>query len=279
MYTTKTIFLIFLLMMTTNIWAQKKEKVKGSKIVVTEINELDVFETIEIDEKLEIHLLPSEVPKIEIEADENLQEIFQYEVTNKTFKLRTNKKISSAKKILIRLHYTDALKRINVKGQVTFKALADITLPELEIHVSTNAKMFANVKVPNFKLVMDEKSKMELNLTATDANINLNKNSELKALIYAKHFKADLYQKAIAIIEGDVENFITRIDNSVEFIGKKLTAKNISVKIDNFARCSLLAKEQINIEASGRSEISIFGEPKIILDKFTDDAVIRKKSK
>ncbi len=271
------ILMISLLFAESSI-AQNKEKVKGSKVVETKTYELEEFESIEVDENLEITLVPSKQPKLEIEADNNLQEVFQFEVTAKTFKLRTNKKISSAKKIVIKLYYTENLKSIIAKDEVTFLALEDIKLASLDININGKATIFANVKVEEFKLIMDYKAKMDLNLTAKNAEIDLNKNAELKALIYAKNLKIDMYQKALGIVEGDVENLIFRIDNSVDFRGKKLTSNKISLKIDNMAKCSLLAKEQINIEASGRSTIAVYGNPKIILDKFTDDAILMKKS-
>ena len=274
----KIITIIFCLLQSQHSLAQKKEKVKGSKILVTKTYELEAFNTIEIDEKLEINLIPALTPRLEIEADDNLFDVFQHEVTAKVFKLRTNKNIASAKKVVINLYYTNTLKQIFAKEEVVIKAINEINLPELQIIINGKAKVMANVKVENFRLVMDYKSKMELNLTTQNAEIDLNKNAELKALIYAKHLKVDMYQKATGLVEGDVENLIFRIDNSVEFTGKKLTANNISLKIDNLAKCSLFAKEQINIEAAGRSETAIYGNPSIIIDKFTDDAVLLKKS-
>lgn len=271
--------ILFLIGSNTLMQAQKKEKIKGSKIVTTEIKELDNFEAIEVDEKLEITLVPGNNPQLEIEADDNLQEIFQFEIVNKTLRIRTNKEASGAKKVAIRIQYTPEFKLLIAKGQVTFKALAEITVPELTVKTSTNAKVFMNAKVDQFTLVMEEKSMMELNLKATETILELNKNATLQALIYSKNMKADFYQKANAVLEGDLENLNLRLDNSVEFTGKKLTSKNIYLKTDNVVNCSVMALEKLSLEVAGRSEVSIYGNPAIEIIKFGDDAVLRKKSK
>ena len=273
------IFMLFLFGGITLVQAQKKEKIKGSKIVTTEIKELENFEAIEVDEKLEITLVPGDKPQLEIEADDNLQEIFQFEIVNKTLRIRTNKEASGAKKVAIRIQYTPEFKLLIAKGQVTFKALAEITVPELTVKTSTNAKVFMNAKVDQFTLVMEEKSMMELNLKASETLLELNKNATLQALIYSKNMKADFYQKANAVLEGDLENLNLRLDNSVEFTGKKLTSKNIYLKTDNVVNCSVMALEKLSLEVVGRSEVSIYGNPAIEIIKFGDDAVLRKKSK
>lgn len=271
--------MLFLFGCNTLVQAQKKEKIKGSKIVTTEIKELENFEAIEVDEKLEITLVPGDKPQLEIEADDNLQEIFQFEIVNKTLRIRTNKEASGAKKVAVRIQYTPEFKLLIAKGQVTFKALAEITVPELTVKTSTNAKVFMNAKVDQFTLVMEEKSMMELNLKATETILELNKNATLQALIYSKNMKADFYQKANAVLEGDLETLNLRLDNSVEFTGKKLTSKNIFLKTDNVVKCSVMAIEKLSLEVAGRSEVSIYGNPAIEIIKFGDDAVLRKKSK
>lgn len=273
------ILMLFLFGGITLVQAQKKEKIKGSKIVTTEIKELENFEAIEVDEKLEITLVPGDKPQLEIEADDNLQEIFQFEIVNKILRIRTNKEASGAKKVAIRIQYTPEFKLLIAKGQVTFKALAEITVPELTVKTSTNAKVFMNAKVDQFTLVMEEKSMMELNLKASETLLELNKNATLQALIYSKNMKADFYQKANAVLEGDLETLNLRLDNSVEFTGKKLTSKNIFLKTDNVVKCSVMAIEKLSLEVAGRSEVSIYGNPAVEIIKFSDDAVLRKKSK
>ena len=48
--------LFLLLLVTTLTFAQKREKVKGSKIVTTSIKETGNFDAIEVDDNLEVYL-------------------------------------------------------------------------------------------------------------------------------------------------------------------------------------------------------------------------------
>jgi hypothetical protein len=70
----KSIVLIALLFVTSLAFSQKKEKVKGSKIVTTEIKKIENFESIEVDDNLEVFLIKGKECGLEIESDDNLHD-------------------------------------------------------------------------------------------------------------------------------------------------------------------------------------------------------------
>ena len=74
-------FLLVALLVTTFSLAQKKEKIKGSKIVTVAIKELKSFENIEVGDNFEVLLVKGDKPSLEIEADDNLHDIINFEVT------------------------------------------------------------------------------------------------------------------------------------------------------------------------------------------------------
>ena len=85
---TKKIALLFtFLFLTTIAVAQKKEKIKGSKIVTVWVKEIPSFENIEINDNFEVFLVKSDKPSLEIEADDNLHEIINYEVAGETLRV------------------------------------------------------------------------------------------------------------------------------------------------------------------------------------------------
>jgi hypothetical protein len=126
--------------------------------------------------------------------------------------------------------------------------------------------------------MQNDKSKTELNLKAENATIELSKNSHLKALIAATQLKLDLYQKATAVVEGDVAELKLRMDNNSEFTGMNLIAKTAELVAEGNSTTSINVVANATIEASGKSEIQFYGDAKIELKKFTENTVIMKKA-
>jgi hypothetical protein len=274
----KKIVLVFtaILFLTTT-YAQKKEKIKGSKIVTVEKKEIGDFDTLEVEDNIEIFLVKGEKCGIEIEADDNLHDIISISLNGTTLKLSTLRNVSSAKKFTIRITYDSKFKLLTSKNESIINALAELDLTEVTFKSLDYSKLFLNARVKNFTLKQDDKSKAELNLKSENAVVELSKNAHLKALINALNLKCDLYQKSDAEIEGDVMETKLRLDNNTEFIGKKLMVKNMDLITELYANCTINVNTNLSISAAGDSEIQIYGDQKIDLKKFADNAKLIKK--
>lgn len=86
-----------------------------------------------------------------------------------------------------------------------------------------------------------------------------------------------MYQKAEGIIEGDAVDFKLRLDNNSEVDAKKLTAQHVTLAMEGYTRTSVNAINTISIEASGKAEIQLFGDQKIEMKRFVDNATLYKK--
>jgi Putative auto-transporter adhesin, head GIN domain len=275
----KITFLMLLVMLSTTIFSQKKEKIKGSKIVTIEKLELKDFNNLEIEDDLEVFLIKGDKNSIEIEADDNLHTSINHEVNGTNLRLNTNKEISGAKKVEIRLTYTDALNLITIRQEAKVNIITEMALKNITIKTFDYSKTFMNVNSPNFTLLANDKSKVELNLKSEDAFIEMSKNGAIKALIASNKLKIDMYQKSSAVIEGDVNEMKLRLDNNAEYTGKNLNTKQLDLIADGSTNCSLQSSKNVTITATGKTEISIYGEPKIELKKFTGEVTLYKKSK
>ena len=272
-----TISLFILLLVTTFAFSQKKEKVKGSKIVTTEIKKIESFEAIEVLDNIEVFLVKGTECGLEIEADDNLHDAIDIVLNGTTLKLSTLKNAFGFKKLSIRITYSDSFNSVITRNDASVTALSDIELENITFKSYDDSKLFINSKSKNFTLIMDDKSKIELNSKSEKSTITLSKNAKLKALISSKELTFDLYQKATAEIEGDVENLKLRLDNNTSFIGKKLSSKNAEVISEAYTNASLMVNGNLSIEASGKSEIEVYGDQKIDLKRFVESAVLRKK--
>ena len=269
--------LILLLFTTIVAVAQKKEKIKGSKIVTIEQKEIGNFETIEISDNIEVYLEKGEKSELKIEADDNLHDIIKIDLTANTLRINTSKTAVNYKKLIVRVTYTNVLKTITSKDEAIINAIQEIQLNEITFQSFDDSKLFLNVNTKDFKLQSDHNSKVELHLKAEKALVELSKNSNLKALITATDFKCDMYQKTIAILEGDVTNASIRLDNNSKFTGNNLSITNAQLVAETYSNCSINVNTSIIIEASGNSEIQLYGEQKIEIKQFSDNAILSKK--
>lgn len=273
----KHTLLIVLFLATSLLSAQSKEKIKGSKIVTVEQKEIGEFDNVEISDNLEVFIIKGDKCGIEIEADDNLHDAIDINLHGNLLQISASKEISGAKKFSVRITYTDDFKMLTARNHTNITALADITLNNFTFKAFDNAKIFANVKSKAFTLMADDKTKSELNVTAEQTTIELSKNAQLKALISSSAIKFDMYQKSTAVVEGDVIDLRLRLDNNANFTGKNLTAKNANLMVEGYTACSILCNTWMAIEASGKAEISIYGDQKIELRKFLDSATLIKK--
>ena len=86
-----------------------------------------------------------------------------------------------------------------------------------------------------------------------------------------------MYDKSSADVEGDVNNLILRLDQNSKFTGKNLTAVNANIVAEGYSSSSIRITTKVKVEASSKSEIEFYGEPKFDIIKFTDSARLSRK--
>lgn len=269
--------LIILLLSTTLVFSQKAEKIKGSKVVTSSIQQVKPFTMIEVEDNIEIYLEKGTKSEIKIEADDNLHDVISLKVENNILIISTSKVIQGFKKLSVKVTYTNDLNLITTKDESIITAIQEIILDTITFKSLDKSKLFLNVNTGNFNLLADDKSKIELNLKSETSFVELSKNSTLKALINSAELKCDLYQKSSAIIEGDSDNSIIRIDNLAELNASKFNSKTSDLTIEGKASCSLLVENNFTLDANDNTEINVYGNPKIEIRKFSGEAKLLKK--
>jgi hypothetical protein len=273
----KTILLVALIFVTTLTYSQKKEKVKGSKIVTTEVKKIENFSSLEVADNLEVFLVKGNECGLEIEADDNLHDAIDATISGSTLRLTTLKSISGYKKLSIRVTYTSDFKQVVSRNEASISAIAEVELDAITFKSYDYSKLFLSSKSKNFSLYMDDKSKGEVNTKGENTIINLSKNASLKAQVTSTNMTLDLYQKSEAVLTGDVEQMKVRLDNNASLEAKALAVKNADLTCEAYSTVTLLVKGALSIDASGKSEIQLYGDQKIDMKRFVDSAVLTKK--
>ena len=273
----KIAFLVMAVFISTLAFSQKKEKVKGSKIVTIVQKEVQPFTAIEVQDDLEIFLIKGDKNGVELEADDNLHDAIDLKYNGGTLILTSVKDITGFKKFTIRVTYTDELKSVEAKNKAKIQGPEEINLEEVTFKSFDNSKMFLNVNAKALTIIGNDKSEIQLNAKSESINSELSKNSDMKALISSTEMKFDMYQKSKATIEGDVIDLKLRLDNNTNLIGKNLNAKNCELIAEGYSNATIMAETSLSLDASGSSEVYLYGEPKIELKKFTDTSTLYKK--
>lgn len=271
---------IFLLILSTTLTlAQKKDKIKGSRIVTIENKEIGNFEALEVEDNIEVNLERGEKNNIKIEADDNLHDIISFDLKDNTLRIYTTKEAVNYKKLIVRVTYNSDLTLVTSKNEAIINALEEIQLDEITFKTSDYSKLFLNVNTKKFILQADDKSKTELNLRSDNTTIQLSKNASLKSLLTTFDLKVDMYQKSNATLEGNATKAIIRLDNNSNLTGNKLIVKDAEIITESYTNCSLFVETNVIIDAAGKSEIHLFGSPKIEMRQFSEEAKLLKKMK
>ena len=274
----RTHVFLLILLVSSLAFGQKKEKIKGSRNVTTEQKDIGEFENIEVEDNIDLFLEKGDNTALEIDADDNTHDAIVISLSNGTLRLSTSKDVTSTKKFSVKVTYTNNFKMLIAKDETNSTALTDMMLDNLTFKTSGGARVYATVKAKIFTLMTNDKSKIELNVTAENTIMELSKTSQVRALVASPKLKLDMYQKAIATIEGDVNDLRMRLDGNTNLTGKNLTAKNADIIAEGNANLSIIVTGIAGIEASGKSEIDLHGDQqKIEIRKFIDNASIRKR--
>jgi hypothetical protein len=271
--------ILFFLATTTIALGQNKERLKGSKIVVEKPKEIDEFTSLEVEDNLTVFLEKGTKNEIQIEADDNLHDNISFDLKEKTLRIYTPKEASGFKKLIIRIKYTNDLKKVVAKNAAIINAIEAIQLEDITFSALDFAKLYLNVTSKNFTLVADDKTKTELNLKAEKATFQFSKNAQIKGLLSTVDLVFDLYQKSEATIEGDAVTATIRLDNNAVFMGNKFNLKNADVTTESYSTATVLSETKLTIDASDNSKIFLLGTPKIEVRQFIGEAQFLKKLK
>lgn len=277
----KLLSVVLITLFSTNTIAQGK--IKGNKNVTTIQTEVNAFNKIIVDEKFTINFMKDDIASVEIKTDENLHDVIKFNVTDSVLNFKTTKRITSKKKLEITVRYTNVLREIELNDNAELNSVNIIDNVGILLKINDGARANLNLKNYTFKLINNNdaklkfSSKSKLNIESKLVDLELNESSKTEALITCDSLHVNMYQRANAKIEGDVVYMKANIINSTNFTGKNLNVMNCNVITEDSSNLSIQATDELEIEASGTSDVSIYGDPKITITKFEDSAKLHKR--
>lgn len=260
-----------------------QDKIKGNKNVTTIETEVNSFNKIIVGEKFTISFKKDDTASVEIKTDENLHEVIQFSVTDSVLKFKTTKRITSKKEMEIIVRYTEVLKEIELKDNAELNSVNTIDNLGLSLKINDNARANLNIKNYSFKLINNNDSKLKLssksrlNIESKLVDLELNESSKTEALITCDSLQVNMYQRSNAKIEGDVLYMKANTINSSNLTGKNLSVMNCDVITEDSSDFEIQVEDNLILESSGTSQMYIYGDPKITINKFSESAKLHKK--
>lgn len=95
----KIILMLILAICVSNVFAQKKEKLKGNKIVTDVFNTLEGFNAVDIGDNLKVTISQAGNNGYHLMADENLVSDINFQVIDSVLKIYTTSNIVSKKNL------------------------------------------------------------------------------------------------------------------------------------------------------------------------------------
>lgn len=271
------LLLAVVILCNTLVYGQKKERIKGDRNVTSRETPINSFNKIVVGENFNVDIIVGSQASVFVETDDNLHDIIKFNVADSTLSFQTSKKITSSKKLNIKVVYTNTLKHIETIEGGEISSLTSINLDNVELKNSGTSRVFLNIKSKNLKLTASNRTRVKLNLTSSLANIVLSENSKLDMLINADSLQLDSYQQSDAKIRGGLQKLNIRADNSSNIVGKELTTKTCDILCEGSSDVAVQVTDSLFIDLSGSGEVYLYANPKITINKFADTAKLHKK--
>ena len=273
-----TISLSFIFLFIFSSEAQNPSKVKGNKNITIEQTTLNAFHTIVVDEDFEIEIIQKDTPTVIIETDENLHEFIAFEVTDSILSFNKTAKITSKKRLKITVNYDENLSNIIVKDYAEINSLTFIDFENGSLITHGNAKTDLLIKANSFNFQGLEKSKVKLNLTSENASIELSNSCKLDGALFISQTQMTLNEQSIATLSGNSDFVDLKTNDRSNFKGKDFLIETANVIAKTSSDVTINASKEITIEASGTSNIYLYNNPKININRFSDTVKLQKKT-
>ena len=275
----KTIKLLVVAILCLTIFpvaAQKKAKIKGSKVVVDVFENLDAFNEIEINDGLEVSLMQTNANGYSLKIDSNLVDVVKFKVMDSVLKIYQTHRITSSKKLELAVTFQN-LNKMTLRNGAKIEGQNKFILDSLAMTVSDNSNFELDVETQVTNIIINGSSKGKIQLKSNEAKITLNDNAFLRGSLSIEDLNLTLNERSDINVEGDVINMNLITTGSTDIKAKNLKTTNASLQASNSSDIYLYVSKELGIYAKGKSNIYVYGTPHITVDGLNDKSQIIKK--
>jgi hypothetical protein len=273
--TVKNIIVLLLIVFPLLSTAQRKPRIKGSRIVTHVNEELPPFNAIVLNDNLDIVLKKSFGPGYDIEADDNLIDILKFNVEDGTLIISSYYDVTAKKQFDITVNYTE-LRAITLKdGSMVTQDV--IESDELFVDGFNNTRLDIKAKAAVMDINLEETSRGNFNVDVDSLNISLGNRTEAYVYSVGQTGLVDLEGDASLTLEGTSDNIQIRLMGNSRYKGETMEVGDLKLTMENDPSAYIYAFRNLELSAKGNSKIYLFGNPKITIVDFLDTSQLIKR--
>ena len=273
----KNIIILFLSILSIPIISA--QKLKGNKNVTVEQREVPAYNAIAVRDKINVIFTASEVPDVRVETDENLQSTVEVRVNNEmVLEVFLVQEISRKKALNIFIGVPESILQIEAQDKVKIKTEGSINAKSLSITAKDYADLELNLNCDELFVAAQDKTNTKIIAKNTkNIQLTLNDKSFVKAQINTAKIDASVQDYASLNLEGKCEEFVLQTDGNTNIKAKSLESDYADIKALDRPNIYVNVSKEIIISVEDMTEIYLYNEPKIFIDKFTGKSSLYKK--
>lgn len=269
-------FIIALLMLSNTIYAQKLERIKGSKeVTLTEIS-LDTVTSIELYKNIDLILKKGDSDKLNIYADDNLHDIVDIDLNGGKLSLSLMKRIRSKKKFELTL-YVNNLSLIILNDNSTLSNTDSYKTESLNIVLNNNSELECYFNASSIVFEGNDSSDSNSTFKAETINFTLRDRADVRGVSTAKVTKINLDGRTSINIRGKSDETYLESKDASDIKLVNFLSKITEISAEDRALVYTNTSEDLTIIAKGSSKIYFYGKADIDLIEFKNKAVLTKK--
>lgn len=222
-----TAFVLFFTATTVNAqWWNSSEKITGDKKVVKQTRSVDNYDRITVTGMMEVQLVAGKEGKIDLEAESNLMEYIETEVSGGHLKISVKK-------------------GVNLQPSRNYPIKLVVPFDDIEALALTGSGHIKNsdvIKARDFKLSVTGSGNMNLNLVTETLSGSVTGSGDLK-------------------LSGNTRDFKCSVTGSGDILAYDLKANKVDANVTGSGDIQITVENELNARVSGSGDITYKGNP------------------
>ncbi|PID68513.1 MAG: hypothetical protein CSA39_05000 [Flavobacteriales bacterium] len=271
------LFKVILLLTMLPLALAAQDKLKGSRNVITEDRFVSGFNRIEIYDKVDVEIMQGMNQSVKVEADDNLHNAIYTEVKDSVLEVRVTKRVTRKKEMKIHITIDNFINEISAFDKSDTESVGTLKFDKLVLNAMGDSRLKLDVNADNITFNNPESANVKLTVNCNQAVINSDNSGKAKIDFSSENIEAYLKGSSTITMSGrNNELYVNAIDKS-NLKASELETDDIIVESSSNSDVEINAKKTLLVSAVDSSEIYIYNNPKITIEKFLDKAVLRKK--
>jgi hypothetical protein len=266
---------IFILIISSSAYSQRKPKIKGNKNVVEVREDLEPFSAIELVDDLDIVIQKSTNDGYALELDDNLIDVLKFKVEDGILKISSFYNITAKKKLEITIFFQELSSIKMLNGKISMKDV--ISTDRLRVQTFGTSRLELNATADIIDITMEEISSGDFNLASDSLNITLKDRIDVKLYSTGASNNIYMYKNASAKIEGTADFLMAKLYGNSSLKASNLQANDVLLVTEDAPDIEVRALNTLQLSSKGSTRTKLFGDAQITILDFLDTSRLEKE--